>query len=356
MVENSEDFRVVIVEGFFEELKGDENTRANYGPDDHGGRGAESEIAAQLRLGPEGVRRGAQRKAIQKRCNVVNIIAMRSLFPVICVLFTSLSVMAQEEKEPELGWTNVADVSVVVTAGNASTSTFAVDDKLNREWKSSELGFRFGALRTQTTDDPFAVGTAEDFEVIEDATRELDNERYYVSGQFQRDISPRFFWMTGGGWDKDSNAGIENRVVLFGGVGNTWIDKEQTTFKTDYAITSTRRIDAIPDPERKERSSEARLASSFQHNLDTSHRIDSDFVVFLNVANPSDYRFDTINTFTSSLSSIFALRFSIQFLYQNLPALEKISLQDFDGLTIGKVIVRKKKLDTVLKFSFVVTL
>ncbi len=281
---------------------------------------------------------------------------MRSLFPVICVLFTSLSAMAQEEKEQKLGWSNVADVSIVVTAGNSSTSTFAVDDKLNRKWKSSELGFRFGALRTQTTDDPFAVGTPEDFEVIEDSARELDNERYYVFGQFQRNILPRFFWMTGGRWDKDSNAGIENRTVLFGGVGNIWFDREQTTFKTDYAVTFTRRIDAIPDPERKERSSEARLASSYRHNLDTSHRIDSDFVVFLNVGNASDYRFDTINAFTSSLSSIFALRFSIQFLYQNLPALEKIDLEDSGGLTIGKVIVRKKKLDTVLKFSFVVTL
>jgi len=322
----------------------------------HGGRGAESEVAAEIRLGSEGVRRSAQRTAIQKRCNVVNIVTMRSLFPVICVLFTSLAAMAQEEKEQELGWTNVADVSVVVTAGNASTSTFAVDDKLNRKWKSSELGIRFGVLRTRTADNPFAVGTAEDFEVIEDTARELNNERYYVSGQFQRNISPRFFWMTGGGWDRDSNAGIETRSVLFGGVGNTWIDKEQTTFKTDYAITFTRRIDAIRDPKRKERTSEARLASSYRHSLDTRHRIDSDFVVFLNVANPSDYRFDTINTFTSSLSSIFALRFSLQFLYQNLPALEKINLKDFDGLTIGKVIVRKKKLDTVLKFSFVVTL
>ena len=196
----------------------------------------------------------------------------------------------------------------------------------------------------------------EDFEVIEDSTRELDNERYYVFGQFQRNISPRFFWLTGGRWDKDSNAGIENRTVLFGGVGNTWIDREQTTFKTDYAVTFTRRIDAIPDPERKERSSEARLASSYRHHFDTSRRIDSDFVVFLNVRNASDYRFDTINAFTSSFSSIFALRFSIQLLYQNLPALEKIDLEDFNGLAIGNVIVRKKKLDTVLKFSFVLTL
>ena len=56
------------------------------------------------------------------------------------------------------------------------------------------------------------------------------------------------------------------------------------------------------------------------------------------------------------MNSIFALRFSIQFLYQKFPALQEIDLQDVNGLPLGEVVVRKKKLDTVLKFSFLVTL
>ena len=257
---------------------------------------------------------------------------MRFLFGVFCVFFASVPAIAQEEEERQLGWSNVADVSFVVTGGNSSTSTFAVDDKLKRKWESSELGFRLGALRIQTTDDRFAVGTPDDFEVIEDLMRELDNERYYVSGQYQRDISSRFFWVAGGGWDRDTNAGIDNRTVLFGGIGNTWRDTERTSFKTEYAFTFTKRVDEIPDPERDEKFSEARLAWDYRHQLNKSNQIDSDFVFFLNTGDADDYRFDTINAFTSNLSSIFALRFSIQFLYQNLPALEEIDLEDIDGL------------------------
>ena len=284
------------------------------------------------------------------------MIDTRFLFVAISVAFSSLPAFAQEEEEQQLGWTNVADLSIVVTTGNSSTSTFAVDDKLGRKWTSSELGFRFGLLRTQTTDERFAVGMPDDFDVIEDLTRELDNERYYVSGQYQRNISSNLFWLAGGGWDKDSNAGIENRTVLFGGVGNTWRDTEQTSFKTDYAVTFTKRVDEIQDPTRDETFSEARLASDFQQKLNASNRIDSNFVFFLNVSDASDYRFDTINSFTANMNSIFALRFSIQFLYQNFPALQEIDLQNVNGLPLGEVVVRKKKLDTVLKFSFLVTL
>ena len=58
----------------------------------------------------------------------------------------------------------------------------------------------------------------------------------------------------------------------------------------------------------------------------------------------------------SALTMGLCKRFSIQFLYQNFPALQEIDLQDVNGLPLGEVVVCKKKLDTVLKFSFLVTL
>ena len=42
--------------------------------------------------------------------------------------------------------------------------------------------------------------------------------------------------------------------------------------------------------------------------------------------------------------------------YQNIPAFEEIDLETPEGLPIGEVVICKKKLDTVVKFSFVVTL
>ena len=52
-----------------------------------------------------------------------------------------------------------------------------------------------------------------------------------------------------------------------------------------------------------------------------------------------------------------SLRFSLQFIYQNLPALEELDLFESEGgQEIGTVKVRKKKMDTVVKFTVVVTI
>ena len=278
------------------------------------------------------------------------------LFTLCCVLPAPAQEAQDEEEEKKLGWSNIADLGFVLTAGNSSTSTFSFDDKLSYAWERADFIFRAGALRIRTTDDPFAVGTSDDFEVIEDLNRELDTEHYYLEGTYQRNITDLFFWLTGGGWDKDTNAGIENRTVIFGGVGNTWKDNERTTFKTDYTATFTRRIDEIPELERDEKFSELRLGWNYRQQLAAHTEFDSDLVFFATISDFGDNRFVTVSSLTTNMTDRFAFRFSLEFRYQNIPAFEKIDLETPEGLPMGEVVVRKKKLDTVVKLSFVVTL
>ena len=117
----------------------------------------------------------------------------RSLIVLAVVLCGVLPVSAQdEEEEKKLGWSNVADLGFVVTGGNSMSSSLSFDDKLIHAWENAEFVLRAGALRINTTDDPFAVGTPDDFEVIEDLIRELDTERYYVVSSYQRNITFMF--------------------------------------------------------------------------------------------------------------------------------------------------------------------
>jgi putative salt-induced outer membrane protein YdiY len=212
-------------------------------------------------------------------------------------------------------------------------------------------------LRTKTADDRFAVGSTDDFAVVEDTTRDLDAERYYVFSRYDRRINDRLFWVAGGGWERDLDAGIENRTSLFGGLGNIWLDRDNVRFRTDYALTFTAREDEIPDPERDDRYSEARFSLDFMQKFGKNAQFDSDFVFNVNVGQASDNRFNTINAVTSNLTGRLALRASLQLIYHNLPALEELDLLDRDGgVEIGTVVVRKKKLDTVVKISLVITI
>jgi putative salt-induced outer membrane protein YdiY len=261
-----------------------------------------------------------------------------------------------QEEEKKLGWANSADVGIVWTSGNSSTSTFTIDDKLTHGWENALVTVRGGLLRLQTVDDPFAVGTEDDFEVFEDNTRELDSERYYLNGDYKRDINEKLYWIAGAAWQRDTDAGIENLTTLFGGLGNTWRDDSHMRFKTDYAITYTNRIDEIKDPLRDENFAEIRLAYDYTHNLAERVTFDSDLSYFINLEDVDDRRFNMLSSVTTNMTSLLALRFSIQFIYYSLPALEEIDLFNDIGVEIGDAVVRKDKLDSVLRFSLVMTL
>ena len=118
--------------------------------------------------------------------------------------------------------------------------------------------------------------------------------------------------MAGAGWDRDSNAGIENRTVVYAGVDNPWRDDDHLRFKTDYAITYTRRIDEIEDPERDANLSEVRLSWEYMHQFVENTRFDSDFIFFVYGSDASDNRFNTITRWppTSLRSWPYVFRFS----------------------------------------------
>ncbi|MEJ2085988.1 MAG: DUF481 domain-containing protein, partial [Acidobacteriota bacterium] len=148
----------------------------------------------------------------------------------ICVLLvcltislsTSLAAQEEEEEEKKLGWSNVTDLSLVVTEGNSSTETFGFKNRLQRNWEKSRALLRLEAVRSNTADDQYALvedpANLDDF-VIVTPSKTLDVEKYLVLGRYDRDISERFVWNVGASWDRNLDAGIVNRYSGWAGVG-----------------------------------------------------------------------------------------------------------------------------------------
>ena len=268
----------------------------------------------------------------------------------------------EQEEKKKIGWSNVADLGLVITGGNSRTSTFIFDDKLTRSWKNATLQFKFSGLRTRTTDDRVAVVAGPDeFTVVEDVSADIDSERYQATGSYRRNISKNLFWLAGAGWLRDANAGIENLTGVFGGLGNTWWDRKDSLFLTDYAISYADREEEIEDPLLDGRFPAFRFSVDYMNEFGEHAEYDNDFVVLANLADLEDYQFDWTNSVTSNLTNLLALRVSLQLLYRNIPALEELDLlpvppSEAPSLPIGTVPVRRKKLDTLFKVTLVVTL
>jgi hypothetical protein len=61
------------------------------------------------------------------------------------------------KEPPKLGWSNDADLSLVLTAGNSASQTWAFTDELRHAWKDARFEFEVNVVRANTSDDRFLI-------------------------------------------------------------------------------------------------------------------------------------------------------------------------------------------------------
>jgi hypothetical protein len=302
-----------------------------------------------------------------------------------------------------LGWFNATDLSLVVTDGNSDTQTLGFKNTLRRVWKESSLRVKLDVVESDTADDRYLlVGPGLEWEpgatpsggttsVVEPPT-EPDVRKYFAESRFSRKILERFMWNAGASWDRNEDAGILNRTILFAGVGHDWWDRDDLKLATDYSLSHTDREEETPDPLKEDRFLGARFGLDFKRQFGkaadresaapasrkTTTSYESDFTGNLNLEDTSDYNLDITNAVAVGMSSHLTLKVSLQWLYSNEPALEdvdviaRVEVIDPDlipgngdeffrtvgeggaEIELGESQVRKDELDTVFRTSLVI--
>ena len=292
--------------------------------------------------------------------------------------------------DPKLGWSNMSDLSLVVTGGNSESTTVGLSDKVAYRWKEARFEFEVSVLHSNKSDDRFFLiepglefpvgGTPSSLTTsLVSPEPTLDVANYAIQGTYERNISPKWFWNTGGSWYRNENAGIRNRYVVFAGLGNTWADNTRRRFVTNYGLSYTEREDVELDPERDRQFGGTRFAWDYTEHFNAATTFDSDFVVNAKSSRPADYSFSTLNALTVSMNTHVSIKVSLQWLFENKPALETdldviayVELSNPDGvpgtgderfrtrssggtkLVLGSSEARKDKLDTVVRTALVI--
>lgn len=277
---------------------------------------------------------------------------------VLAVVTLALPPCAEaEDAAKKLGWASTAELSYVMTAGNAESTTWGLADKSIRTWQNALLTLKAGGLRAEsTTFTRTALETTPGhFDVTKTSTTAVTGEAYNVGGQYDRNVTERFFWNAFAGWDRNRFAGIDNRYTAGGGVGNIWRNDDRIKFRTDYSATYTRREDVVPDPSRKENFAGIRVASDYQQKIGASTTYVNTTVLDDNVSDTSDWRGDMINSIAVSMSSKLALKASLRWVYYNKPALVEVPVVDAGGVPTGaSVKAELDSLDTIFTTSLVI--
>jgi putative salt-induced outer membrane protein YdiY len=261
---------------------------------------------------------------------------------------------AQDEREP--GWYDTAELSFVGTDGNSESTTLGFANKLERLWTDASLVFSASALRAESTAfSRYAVGTPDDFRLVEDSVSNLTAENYDLGLRYDRDISETFFWYTGAQWTRNQFAGFDSRFVAAAGVGNTWWDRDAGHFRTDYALTYTTQDDLVSNAAVADSFLGAQLGWDFARKFGNATYTNL-LKVDLNADETEDLRADMIHALAVSMTERLALKVSLHWLYDNLPALAGVALLDANGLPTGTSVLRQlDELDQVLTVALVVS-
>jgi putative salt-induced outer membrane protein YdiY len=258
----------------------------------------------------------------------------------------SMPVLAEEEQET--GWTDVAELGLVLTTGNSESSSLSINNTLARSWDKSAFTLKAGALRVEVTRVLGADIDTDGFSIVEED--ETTAEKYFINGRFDREITEKFFWFAGAGWEKNELAGIKNRYSASGGVGNIWVDTETVKFRTDYSLTYTDQEDVVPSPGVEDNFLGLRFSWNYLHKFTGNTTYGNDFIVDENLDETSDFRADMTNWLAVSMSEKLALKVSLQTLYDNEPSLQVIP--EIDGP--GSVTIPVDDFDNIFTAALVV--
>jgi putative salt-induced outer membrane protein YdiY len=268
-----------------------------------------------------------------------------------------------KKDEKKLGWSDQGELGYVATSGNSESSTFGLKNTLARDWERSRFELKIAAVRVETTTRTVtAVGTPTDFSKEVDTNTETTAENYFASARYDKNITDRFFWFGGAGWDRNRFAGIDNRYTAFGGVGNIWFDSETWKWRTDYSLTATRENDVVEPPNFDDTFAGARLSSSLRYAFSHTGTYTNDTIVDENLDHSTDWRVNMNNSVQLSMSTHLALKVSLQELYDHQPALVNAPLFDTTGAPVDangdgvqdQVAVKAETLDSIFTTALVI--
>lgn len=290
-------------------------------------------------------------------------------------LLPATLLLAQDEQaerdgeDARLGWSNSTELSLVATGGNSETLTFGLKNTLGYRWSNASYTLRFDGLRSDNADDkyyeilPFegdpATSDLDDLIRLVEPERKLDAEKYLIENIYQRELSDHLVWNIGFTWDRNSDANILNRYVGFVGLGHVWFDRDDLRFETSYGISYTDRNEENPDPEKDAEFPGARLAVKFSRLWGKTTTTGNNSTFVGSLSDLGDWNLDTSTWVSVAMNNHLALKATLQFLYNSLPALEDADVlflaPSGTEVDFGTLRFRKERLDTVFTSSLVVS-
>jgi hypothetical protein len=290
-------------------------------------------------------------------------IVRAAILPAVLLAAITLVPAQEEEEKKEKPWTNGTELSWVATSGNTETTSLGFKNNFDYNWTKSKYELRIGFVRAEAPQsDPIAVTDGIQGPFIVDAPLRVTAENYYIRNKYGHTISEKFYWTAGLDWERNRPAGVENRYVAFGGVGNIWWSRDDLKFRTDYSLTYTSQEDVGPKPRDERDFAGARFSWAYLNKFGKVTTYTNDFVLDLDFDETDAWRFNMVQGLAVAMSERLALKVGLEWQYQNRPPMATAEVwlgNPFEDDTATRVPdttfeYDREKLDTIFTTSLVI--
>lgn len=228
-------------------------------------------------------------------------------------LFTLKAAEGTEEKAKEKKYNSSTSFSLLLTRGNNKDFSFSFDTDQNLRLDRNKLNLK-GSI------------------IYSSSNNQKKSEIYYSHLKYDREIGSRAYLLGLVRAERNKLAGYNFRFALSAGAGYTWIKREKIEISSEGAFgwsseNSSEKIvqEFIDDvPSFTERSfSESFLStiisSKLVYNISAFAQVVYEEILFLNLEDFEDYRLNSYSSISASISRNFALKTSIQIVYERKP-------------------------------------
>lgn len=250
------------------------------------------------------------------------------------------------------GLHTTADLSYVLTSGNATADSLGFKGDLVRRFTRHAVSFTAGGLRASSSPDSrYATGDPSDPEIVV-PDPQLTAAYYYGRGRYDFKLSNRLFVTAGGGWERNRFSGIENRWLVDSGLGVVLVSDETTSFRGSLGVTWASEQYTVEDG-RDGSFVGARLGWDLQRKLLPNTTFTHTLIADENLEDTEDLRVDAHFGLHVAMSKTLGLKVNWRLLWDNQPALAEFPYFVAGMATGQTVLAPYRKLDQGLSVSLV---
>lgn len=233
-------------------------------------------------------------------------------FFILLACHSAVAQQKNEENEKTPAYSSNTSFSLVLTKGNNDTFSLSFDTEQNFQIKKNRLNLKGRFIRSNSEN-------------------EKTSEIYYSNLKYAREINSKIYLVGFFRFERNKLAGYRARFAFSSGSGYFWLKQRRVKISSELTLAwnSESRLKSNPGEieglifQEREYKSFSFLSSILTTKCVLDISKTSQFVqqetLFINMNDVEDYRLNSYSSLTVSINRLFALKASIQIIYEHLP-------------------------------------